>query len=328
MTAAAERGTTTVTERAVRRIAGRAAAEALPGEAGARATKCAASVRGRRARLALGLALPYPAPLADTARRVQEHVAARTRELSGLGVPAARIEVTALSAETAGADAAAPGDAAGPGPSPATARAPRRLWSRRGLPVAGIAAAGALVCGALTADLVRVHTAHRPASAWRVSAVHWLAGHGPGDPSVVAAGALTALLGLWLVVLAVTPGLRHRSTLRAPAPRVVAAVDRTAVESLVRDAVGEVAGVGPVRVRARRRRVAVRAGLLFGERADARAAVTAAAGGALATCGLRRSPRLRVKVTPEAVWQPPQPDTETVRRREAPVLGGVTEGKA
>lgn len=328
MTTGAERGTTTVTDRAVRRIAERAAAEALPGGPAARATKCAASVRGRRARLALGVALPYPAPLADTVRRVQDHVAARTSELSGLDVPAARIEVTALDPVTTGADGPAPDGGPGPRPSPVTPRAPRRPWSRRGLPAAGTAAAAALACGALTADLVRVHVAHRAASAWRVSAVHWLSEHGPGDPSVVVAGALTALLGLWMVVLAVTPGLRRRNTVRAPAPRVVAAVDRSAVGSLVRDAVGAVAGIGPVRVRVRRRRVTVRAGLLFGERADARAAVADAAGGALASCGLRRSPRLRVNVAPEDVWQPPRPDTETVRRRDAPAPGGVTEGKA
>ncbi|WP_460107106.1 DUF6286 domain-containing Asp23/Gls24 family envelope stress response protein [Streptomyces sp. YKOK-J1] len=324
MSAPAQRGTTTVGDRAVRRIAERAAGEALRGRAGARTTRSAASVRGRRARIALGVTLPYPAPLAEAVRSVQEHVASRTRELSGLDVPAARIEVTALSPATDGGPAAAPGggDAADTAPP---ARTPRRLWSGRRLPAAGTAAVAALVCGALAADLVRVRGTHRPAAAWRVSAVHWLSGHGPGDAPVVAAGALTALLGLWMAVLAVTPGLRRRATVRARAPRFVAVVDRSAVESLVRDAVTEVAGVGPVRVRVRRRRVTVRAGLLFGEHAGARAAVTAAAGGALASCGLRRSPRLRVRVAQEAVWQPPAPDPEKASAG-APVLGGAVEG--
>ncbi|MFF8948236.1 DUF6286 domain-containing protein [Streptomyces sp. NPDC014940] len=329
MTAAARRGTTTVADRAVRRIAERAAGEALRGRPGARTTKSAASVRGRRARVALGVALPYPAPLTETVRGVQEHVASRTRELTGLDVPTARVEVTALGPATAGGDPVAADGGSAPQAAPPV-RTPRRLWSGRRLPAAGAAAAAALVCGALTADLVRVRGAHRPASAWRVAAVHWLSGHGPGDASVVAAGALTALLGAWLTVLAVTPGLRRRVTVCTPAPRVVAAVDRSAVESLVHDAVTAVAGVGRARVRVRRRRVTVRAGLLCGELAGARAAVTAAAGGALTSCGLSRVPRLRVRVAQEAargaVPPPPAPDPEEAGAGAA-ALGGVVEGK-
>ncbi|MFE3634976.1 DUF6286 domain-containing protein [Streptomyces sp. NPDC059168] len=348
MTTAARRGTTTVTDRAVRRISERAADEALRGRAGARTTKSAASVRGRRAGVALGMTLPYPAPLAETVRSVQEHVSFRTRELSGLDVPPARIEVTALCPAATGGQAQAPGDgdtaAPGGGTAPTAAppvHTPRRSWSGRRLPAAVVAAAAALLCGALGADLIRVRTAHRPASAWRVLAVHWLPGHGPGDAAVVAAGVLTALLGLWLAVLAATPGLRRRATVRTPAPGVVATVDRTAVESLVRDAVTAVPGVGPVRVRMRRRRVTVRAGLLFGEHAQARAAVTAAAGGALTSCALRRSPRLRVGLVQEAVWQPPAPDTgadtDTDTRTDGekagygapgPAPGGVVEGRS
>ncbi|EGX55115.1 hypothetical protein SZN_34482, partial [Streptomyces zinciresistens K42] len=223
MTAAAERGTTTVTGRAVRRIAERAAYEAPPGAGAVRATRSAVSVRGRRARVALRVTLPYPVPLAETVRGVREHVAARTGELSGLDVARARIEVTALSP-------------VGPAPAPAGAkpsgagRAPRRLWSARRFPVAVLTASAAVVCALLAADLVLVRAGGRPAAAWRVRAVDWLAAHGPGDPSVLAAGVLTGLLGLVAVVLAVTPGLRGRATVRTPAPRVTAAVDRGAVE--------------------------------------------------------------------------------------------------
>lgn len=51
---AAQRGTTTVSERAVRRIAERATAEALPG----RTARAAATVRGGRAEVSLGVTLP------------------------------------------------------------------------------------------------------------------------------------------------------------------------------------------------------------------------------------------------------------------------------
>jgi len=296
MTAAAERGTTTVSERAVRRIAGRAAAESLPHGDGVRATGSTASVHGRRAELSLAVTLPYPAPLADTVRDVRRHVVERTGQLTGLDVAATRLAVTSLSV---------PRVPVPPAPEHDGGRTPRRWWSQRRVPVALLSAVAAVCWGALALDLVRVHTAHRAAAAWRRSALHWLSGHAPGDPAVVAAGAAVALLGVWLILLAVTPGRRRQSTLRVPAARVDAAVDRSAVESLVREAVGDVAGVGAVRVRARTGRVTVRAGLCFGDRAATRDAVTSAARAALTACGLRRTPRLRVRVVPEPVWRPP-----------------------
>ncbi|WP_406490209.1 DUF6286 domain-containing Asp23/Gls24 family envelope stress response protein [Streptomyces phaeochromogenes] len=304
MTAAAQRGTTTVSERAVRRIAERAATETLPAPGGARTARAAASVRGRRAKVSLGVTLPYPAPLADTVREVQRHVVERTRELTGLEVPAARISVIALATPTSAQPLVSPAE------DTIATSAPWRWWSQRRVPVAVLTSVAALGCGALALDMVQVHTAHLPAAAWRTSAVHWLAGHGPGDPGVVVAGGLTALIGIWMVILALTPGRRHQSTVRTSANHVDAAVDRSAVQALVRDAVGDVEGIAAVRIRVRRRRVTVRAGLAFGDRAGAHAAATAAARAALTACHLRRAPRLRVVVTPEPVWQPPAPTAD------------------
>ncbi|WP_327402563.1 alkaline shock response membrane anchor protein AmaP [Streptomyces sp. NBC_01288] len=292
---AAQRGTTTVSERAVRRIAERATAEALPG----RTARAAATVRGGRAELSLGVTLPYPAPLADGARDVQRHVLERTRELTGLDVPTARVGVTSLAPPRYSRAPVSPAEKTN---SPST---PGRWWSARRTPVALLTSSAALACGALALDLVQVHTAHRAAAAWRVSAVHWLSGHGPGDPAVVIAGGLTALLGVWMIVLALTPGLRHRSTVRTEAERVDAAVDRSAIGSLVRDTAGDVPGITAVRVRVGRRRITVWASLAFGDRAEAHTAVTAAAHAAVSSCRLRRAPRVRVTVTPEPVWQPP-----------------------
>ncbi|WP_329274551.1 DUF6286 domain-containing Asp23/Gls24 family envelope stress response protein [Streptomyces sp. NBC_01451] len=320
MTAAAQRGTTTVSERAVRRIAERATAEALPSQDGARTTdtarttgtarttRAAASVRGRRADLSLAVSLPYPAPLADTVRDVQRHVVERTRELTGLDVPAARVSVTSLTPPTSSHPLVSPDPEAAP--DARGSRTPRRWWSRRRIPVAVLSAVAALVCGALAFDLVRVHATHRTAAAWRTSAVHWAAGHGPGDPAVVALGGLTALAGVWMIVLALTPGRRRQSTVRTSSARVDAAVDRSAVQALVRDAVADVDGIGAVRVRVRRRRVTVRAGLAFGDRAHAHTAVTAAARDTLAGCLLSGGPRLRVTVAPEPVWQRPVPPAD------------------
>ncbi|MEU5119299.1 DUF6286 domain-containing Asp23/Gls24 family envelope stress response protein [Streptomyces asoensis] len=333
MTAAAARGTTTVSPRAVRRIAERAAAETLPrpgGAPGARssrtartdgparpartdrtgrpvpAPRVAASVHGNSAQLALGVTLPYPAPLAETVKNLQRHVAQRTGQLTGLDVADARVTVTALAPSLLPHPPLPPSAGAGPG-----TRTPRRRWSGRRVPVTLLTAAAAVGTGALALDLVRVHTAHQAPAAWRTGAVHWLSGHGPGDPAVVAGGALLALAGVWMAVLALTPGRRRRSTLLAPAPRVEAAMDRSAVEALLRDAVGDVEGVTTVRVRTSRRRAVVRAPLAFGDRAAAHAAVTAAARDALAACRLRRTPRLRIVVTPQPLWHPPTPDTTT-----------------
>ncbi|MFF5494999.1 DUF6286 domain-containing protein [Streptomyces aquilus] len=298
MTAAARRGTTTVSERAVRRIAEQAATEALPGRV--RAAGTAASVRGTKAEVSLGVTLPFPAPLADSVRDVHRHVTERTRRLSGLDVSVARVAVTAF-APPAPVRPTEMGEGAEEVPG---LRTPRRVWSQRRVPVALVTWAAAVGCGALALDLVRVHLADRTPGVWRTWAVHWLSGHGPGDPVVVAAGGLTALAGLWMVVLALTPGHRRRYTVRGEVPRVEAVVDRATVAVLVRDAVTDVDGVTAARARVRGRRVTVRAALSFGDRDTAHAAVTAAARDALAACRLRRDLRLRVTVTPEPLWRP------------------------
>ncbi|MER8030258.1 DUF6286 domain-containing protein [Streptomyces bauhiniae] len=312
MTAPERRGTTTVSDRAVRRIAARAVTEALPGRA-ARATGSSAAVRGGRAEIAVDVALPYPAPLTPTVRRVQDHVTARTGELTGLDVRTARVGVTALTPDrttkpdgTTEPDRTTEPDG---GPEPATptprSRVPRRWWAQRRLPLGVLTLLATLTCGALATDLILVHTGHRPAALWRTGALHWLYVHGPGEPPVTAAALGCALLGVWLIVLAVTPGRRGLLTAHSPAPAIRVAVDRGAVAALLRDTAAGTEGVDTVAVRVRRRRATVRAALAFGDRAAAREQITHAARRALAECGLRRPLRLRVAVRPLPVWSPP-----------------------
>ncbi|MFE9433567.1 DUF6286 domain-containing Asp23/Gls24 family envelope stress response protein [Streptomyces sp. NPDC006640] len=294
MTDAAVRGTTTVSEKAVRKIAERAAAEALPGFARPSA-RGAASVRGRRAVVSLGVTLPYPAPLASTAERVERHVTDRTGRLTGLRLEPARVTVTGL---TGPARPSAPPLAK----PPASGRAPRRPWSARRVPVVGLALAAALVCGAAAVDVLRVHVAGHPAAAWRTDLLDTLERRGPADLPV-AFGIVLAAAGLWLCVLALTPG--RRGLLGAASPGLHAAVDRTAVASVIRDAVADVPGTDTVRVRVGRRRARVRVALAFGERDAATEAAVAAAHRAMDACALRRAPRLRVTVRPAPTWQPP-----------------------
>ncbi|MFJ8728369.1 DUF6286 domain-containing Asp23/Gls24 family envelope stress response protein [Streptomyces bauhiniae] len=300
MTARERRGTTTVSDRAVRRIAGRAVTEALPGRA-ARATGSSAAVRGGRAEIAVDVALPYPAPLTPTVRRVQDHVTARTGELTGLDVRTARVGVTALTPDRMTEPDAAPE----PGTAAPGGRVPRRWWAQRRLPLGVLTLLATLTCGALATDLILVHTGHRPAALWRTGALHWLYVHGPGDPPVTAAALGCVLLGVWLIVLAVTPGRRGLLTAHSPAPATRVAVDRGAVAALLRDTAAGTEGVDTVAVRVRRRRATVRAALAFGDRAAVRDQITDAARRTLAECGLRRPLRLRVAVRPLPVWTPP-----------------------
>ncbi|MFE9680463.1 DUF6286 domain-containing Asp23/Gls24 family envelope stress response protein [Streptomyces sp. NPDC006285] len=307
MTAPGLRGTTTVSDRAVRRIAERAAAEAVPGP-GTGTTKGAAGVHGRRAEVSVDVTLPYPAPLPEAVRRVQRHVITRTGRLTGLDVTSARVDVTALVPAAAQSappdDSHADGGPDGPPGTPGHRRTPRRWWSQRRVPTLLLVLAATVACGALAADLILVHLADRPPAAWRTGTLDWLTRHGPGDRTVTACAAAVAVLGLLMVALALAPGHRGLLTVTAPVPHLRAALDRAAVAALVRDAVAAGQGIGPVRVRARRRRVTVRAGLAFGDHAVAVEEVRHAARRALEDCGLRRAPRLRVRVRPEAAWDP------------------------
>ncbi|MFE6888434.1 DUF6286 domain-containing protein [Streptomyces sp. NPDC057694] len=317
MTAAAQRGTTVVSERAVRKIAERAAVEAAP--AGARpvkgTAKGSATVRGRRADVALDVALPCQASLSEAVRHMQSHVSARTGELTGLRVDTPRVGVTTLLP-------ARPGwNAQGADAPPSAERTPLRWWSPRRLPTGLLTLAGTAVCGALALDLILVHLAHRPAALWRTESLHWLTGHGSADPAVRAGAGLLAVLGVLMIFFALAPGRRRLLTVSSSDPRVRAAVDRAALALLVRDAVGDVPGIGPVRVRVGRRRAAVRARLAFGDRETARGSAQEAARGVLDSCGLRRPLKLRVRVRPDDSWEPagpprpPAPDTSVEGER-------------
>ncbi|MFJ2814612.1 DUF6286 domain-containing protein [Streptomyces sp. NPDC087294] len=350
---AAQRGTTTVSDKAVRKIAERAATEVLPGGA-ARATKGAATVRGRRAEVAVEVPLPYPEPLSDTARRVQDHVARRTAELTGLDLSTPRVGVTALTLPSARGvlRAKSPSSGASLAGAPLTdtslegtpstgttstdtlsataGRTPLRWWSQRRVPMALLTLVAAVGCGALAFDLILVHTGHRPAGTWRMAGLNWLSQHGPSSGAAVAGAVAVAALGVLLIVLAVTPGRRGLLTVTSSAPRLRVAVDRAAIAALVEDAVRDTAGIGPVRVRVGRRRVTVRAGLTFGDRQRARRAVHDAALRVLEGCGLRRAPRLRITVRPEPVWDdgtPPsgQPPTTAPDKKEPDLTKQPTE---
>ncbi|MER7487907.1 DUF6286 domain-containing protein [Streptomyces sp. NPDC126497] len=190
-----------------------------------------------------------------------------------------------------------PGDTA-PEEGTPPARRPgghRRLWSARRAPAGLVALLILLAAGAFLYDVVAVR-ARRPAPGWRRELARQLAGRPLDDIWVLTgAGAATAL-GLWLLLLAATPGLRALLPMRPTDPDVRAGLHRDAAAMVLRDRALEVAGVRSVRVRVGRARADVRAVSHFRDPDDVRADLTAVLDDAVEGLGLARPPSLSLRV--------------------------------
>ncbi|MFJ6571800.1 DUF6286 domain-containing protein [Streptomyces sp. NPDC091292] len=285
----ADRGATRIADRAVRRIAERAATETAAVPVGEE-PRAEVVRRGGSARLRLDVGLGYPADLPGAGDRVGRHVTDRTAELTGLEVPGTRVTITRLGAPEPAAPAVPPAD------EPARTRRP---WSDRRLPAGLVALSAAVACGLFLTDFALVR-AGRSAAAWRVGALDRISAVHLVDPWVWGVGAAVAVLGLWLVALALTPGARRHLPLTVPGPGTAATLDRAALGLLLRDAVLAVSGVSAVRLRTRRRSVRLRVTAAFGDPASVREAVDLAVGEALRGCGLLRPPRVRVRMVRDA----------------------------
>ncbi|MFE4062165.1 hypothetical protein ACFXP3_38790, partial [Streptomyces sp. NPDC059096] len=125
MTAAtepAERGTTRIADRVVRRIAGRTAARALG--SGGEVLRVSAEARGGGSwRLRVEVALAYPVRVESAGARLQEEVSARTAALTGLTVGRTEVRVGRLDPTRRAGVARARAPAA-PGAPGGAARAP------------------------------------------------------------------------------------------------------------------------------------------------------------------------------------------------------------
>ncbi|WP_369270179.1 DUF6286 domain-containing protein [Streptomyces sp. R11] len=174
-------------------------------------------------------------------------------------------------------------------------RGRRRFWSARRIPAAITALVLLFVAGMFLYDIVSVR-AGRSAMRWRRELAQQLAERPLDDIWVLVGAGVAAVLGLWLLVLAATPGLRSVLPMRRTHPDVRAGLHRDLAALVLRDRAMEVSGVQSVRVRVRRSRADVRAMSHFRELDDVRADLDATLADAIRGLGLARPPSLSVHV--------------------------------
>ncbi|MER6675639.1 DUF6286 domain-containing protein [Streptomyces sp. NPDC000983] len=170
-----------------------------------------------------------------------------------------------------------------------------RFWSARRVPAAIVAVLLLALAGLFLYDVVAVR-ADQSAMRWRSELAGQLAERPLDDTWVLVGAGVAVALGLWLIVLAATPGLRSLLTMRRPHPEVRAALDREAAALVLRDRAMEIAGVQSVKVRAGRRHADVRAVAHFRDLDDVRADLDAVLADAIRGLGLARPPALAVHV--------------------------------
>ncbi|MFD4920846.1 DUF6286 domain-containing protein [Streptomyces goshikiensis] len=170
-----------------------------------------------------------------------------------------------------------------------------RPWSARRLPAALVAAVILVAAGAALVDVVAVR-AGRPAAAWRRHLTGELGTRPVDDVWMLTGAAVATAVGLWLIVLALTPGLRHQLPLRTPTPGVRACLDRDGAADLLRDAAMQVPGISTARIRVRRHRVKARADVRFRDLQQVKDDLTAVLHEERDRLALARPPRIVVRV--------------------------------
>ncbi|MGW8061364.1 DUF6286 domain-containing protein [Streptomyces ziwulingensis] len=184
----------------------------------------------------------------------------------------------------------------GPPPAPDGGRGTEgRFWSARRVPAGIVALLLLLVAAAFLYDVVAVR-AGRAALGWRRDLARQLADRPLDDTWVLVGAGVAAALGLWLLLLALTPGLRKVLPMRRAHRDVRAGLHRDAAATVLRDRAMEVAGVQSARVRMRRRTARVRAVSHFRELDDVRAELDGVLDDAVGGLGLARRPALSVRV--------------------------------
>ncbi|MFH0244949.1 DUF6286 domain-containing protein [Streptomyces sp. HK10] len=174
----------------------------------------------------------------------------------------------------------------------------RRFWSARRVPAAIVSLVLAVAAAVLLYEAVAASIDKSP-SAWRREITADLATRPLDNPWVIAGAALAVLLGLWLVVLAVTPGVRGLLPMRGGSSdgvRVRAGLERSAAEAVLHDRLLDVPGVQSVRVDAGRHRVRVRARAHFRPLDEVRGDLDRTLDDGVRRLGLARGMRRSVRV--------------------------------
>ncbi|WP_432100874.1 DUF6286 domain-containing protein [Streptomyces sp. WAC 04229] len=180
-------------------------------------------------------------------------------------------------------------------PDAPTSGTAHRFWSARRVPAGIVALLVLLLAGAFLYDVVAVRTG-RDALGWRRDLARQLAERPLDDTWVLVGAGVAAALGLWLLLLALTPGLRRVLPMRRTHPDVRAGLHRDAAATVLRDRAMEVAGVQSARVRMRRRKARVRALSHFRELDDVRADLDGVLDEAVRGLGLARPPAVSLRV--------------------------------
>ncbi|MEU3245624.1 MULTISPECIES: DUF6286 domain-containing protein [unclassified Streptomyces] len=154
-----------------------------------------------------------------------------------------------------------------------------------------------VVVGALLYDVIAVRAGHR-AGAWRTRLVEEATTRPVDDPWLLATGAVAVILGLWLLILAVTPGLRRLLPLRAPEDcrELGAWLDRRSAALVLRDAAMRVPGISRARVRVGRRRIIARGEVGFRDTATVRSELSQSLQEECRKLALAHTPRLTIRL--------------------------------
>ncbi|MFD3335071.1 DUF6286 domain-containing protein [Streptomyces sp. NPDC058700] len=171
----------------------------------------------------------------------------------------------------------------------------RRFWAVRRIPAALLAALVLAGTGLLLYDIAAVR-ADRTAMAWRRELADGLATRPLDDAPIIGGAVLAVLLGLWLLVLAATPGLRAVLPMRRAHADVRAGLDREAAALALRDRAMEVSGVQSAKVRVGRSKAAVRAVSHFRALDEVRADLETALAAGVDELALAHPPSLDVRV--------------------------------
>ncbi|MGN9758043.1 DUF6286 domain-containing protein [Streptomyces sp. SD31] len=215
--------------------------------------------------------------------------------------PTSDSDLPSESGQAAPAADGTPGATAGPTAARGeSGRSGRRFWSTRRIPAALVALLSAAAVGLLLYDVVSVR-ADRTAMRWRRRLAEELATRPLDDIWMIVGAAIAMALGLWLFLLAVTPGLRRLLPMRQPTDipgteEIRAGLDRRAAALVLRDRAMRVPGVQSAQVAVGRRKVKARARAHFRDLEEVRTDLDATLGEAVASLGLARPPTLTVHV--------------------------------